>query len=466
MTDSRKPLLIVEDDPALQKQMRWAFDAYETVVASDRESAVAQMRRFEPAVVTMDLGLPPSPDDPSEGLKLLEEIHTLVPETKVVVLTGQNDQAIALRAIALGAYDFCTKPFEPELLTWTIERAFRLHELQEENRRLQAAQQLPALGGIVTRDPAMQRVCRTIEKVAPTSATVLILGESGTGKELFARAVHDLSPRAGNRFVAINCAAIPENLLESELFGHEKGAFTGAVKQTPGKIETAHGGTLFLDEIGELDLALQAKLVRVLDTRKLRRLGGREEIPLDVHLVAATNRDLAAEVRAGNFRADLYYRLDVVRIELPPLRDREDDGWTLAQEFLKEAARRLGRGPLRLPPHLKREFLAYTWPGNVREVRNHMERLALVAPPGTQDVLDLDLPKASGNSSGLSIDFRGGPIPWETIEREAIMGALDAAQGNVSEAARLLGLGRGALRYRMARLGAKEEPEEAPRKAA
>jgi len=192
MTDSRKPLLIVEDDPALQKQMRWAFDAYETVVASDRESAVAQMRRFEPAVVTMDLGLPPSPDDPSEGLKLLEEIHTLVPETKVVVLTGQNDQAIALRAIALGAYDFCTKPFEPELLTWTIERAFRLHELQEENRRLQAAQQLPALGGIVTRDPAMQRVCRTIEKVAPTSATVLILGESGTGKELFARAVHDL----------------------------------------------------------------------------------------------------------------------------------------------------------------------------------------------------------------------------------------------------------------------------------
>src|SRR4029079_16788151 len=287
MTDVRKPLLIVEDDPALQKQMQWAFDNYETIVANDRATAIAQVRRFEPAVVTMDLGLPPQPDDPEEGLRLLEEIHTLAPDAKIIVLTGQNDRANALKAIGLGAYDFCTKPFEPELLTWTIERAFRLHELQEENRRLQAAQQLPALGGIVTRDPAMQRVCRTIEKVAPTSATVLILGESGTGKELFARAVHDLSPRAGNRFVAINCGAIPENLLESELFGHEKGAFTGAVKQTPGKIETAHGGTLFLDEIGDMPLALQAKLLRFLQARVIERVGGRQEIAVDVRVVCA-----------------------------------------------------------------------------------------------------------------------------------------------------------------------------------
>ena len=252
MSEQRKPLLIVEDDPTLQKQMQWAFDQYDTVVANDRASAIAQVRRFEPAVITMDLGLPPSPDDPAEGLKLLEEIHALTPAAKVIVLTGQNDRANALRAISLGAHDFCTKPFEVELLTWTIDRAFRVHELQEENARLLATYEAPAMSGIVTRDPEMLRVCRTIEKVAPTSATVLILGESGTGKELLARALHQLSPRRANRFVAINCAAIPETLLESELFGYEKGAFTGAAKQTIGKIETAAGGTLFLDEIGDL----------------------------------------------------------------------------------------------------------------------------------------------------------------------------------------------------------------------
>ena len=267
MTESRKPLLIVEDDPALQKQMQWAFDQYETVVANDRASAIAQVRRFEPAVVTMDLGLPPQPDDPSEGFKLLEEMHTLVPDAKIIVLTGQNERANALKAIGLGAHDFCTKPFEPELLTWTIDRAYREHELQEEKARLQASQESGAPSGVITRDPAMQRICRTIEKVAPTSATVLILGESGTGKELLARALHALSPRNKNRFVAINCAAIPETLLESELFGYEKGAFTGAVKQTLGKIETAAGGTLFLDEIGDLPNSLQAKLLRFLRER-------------------------------------------------------------------------------------------------------------------------------------------------------------------------------------------------------
>ena len=274
MSDTRRPLLIVEDDPALQKQMQWAFDKYETIVAADREAAIAQLRRYEPAVVTMDLGLPPHPDDPTEGLQLLEEIHTLSPDTKVIVLTGQSDHGHALRAIALGAHDFCTKPFEPEILTWTIDRAFRVHELQEENRRLQASQQAPAMSGIITRDPAMQRTCRTVEKVAPTSATVLILGESGTGKELFARAVHDLSPRRDKRFVAINCAAIPETLLESELFGYEKGAYTGAARQTIGKFEAANGGTLFLDEIGDLPVALQAKLLRFLQERVIERVEG------------------------------------------------------------------------------------------------------------------------------------------------------------------------------------------------
>jgi len=296
--------------------------------------------------------------------------------------------------------------------------------------------------------------------------TVLITGETGTGKEVTARRLHALGTRGHGPFVEVDCASIPHNLLESELFGHEPGAFTDARALKVGLLELAQGGTAFLDEIGELDLGLQAKLLRVLDTRKLRRLGGRDEIPLDVHLVAATNRDLTAEVRTGNFRADLFYRLDVVRVELPPLREREDDGWILGHEFLKEAARRLGRGTLRLPPHLKREFLSYPWPGNVREVRNHMERLALVAPPSSQEVLDLSLPKTSGNASGLTIDFSGGPIPWESIERQAIAGALEAAHGNVSEAARLLGLGRGALRYRMSRLGQKDPEEEAPLKAA
>src|SRR6266480_2750201 len=330
MSEARKPLLIVEDDPALQKQMQWAFEQYEAIVASDRETAVAQLRRYEPAVVTMDLGLPPRPDDPAEGFKLLEEIHALAPDTKVIVLTGQNDRVNALKAIDLGAHDFCTKPFEPELLTWTIDRAFRVHELQEENRRLQLATQSPAMSGIITRDPEMQRICRTIEKVAPTSATVLILGESGTGKELLARALHDLSPRRANRFVAINCAASPDTLLESELFGYEKGAYTGAAKQTLGKIETANGGTLFLDEIGDLPVSLQVKILRFLQERVIERVGGRQEIPVDVRIVCATHQSLKDQIAAGKFREDLYYRLAEISIEIPPLRARHGDATLLS----------------------------------------------------------------------------------------------------------------------------------------
>jgi two-component system NtrC family response regulator len=344
VTEARKPLLIVEDDPALQKQMRWAFENYEAVVANDRETAIAQLRRHEPAVVTMDLGLPPNPDDPTEGMRLLEEIHSLAPETKVIVLTGQNDRANALKAIGLGAHDFCTKPFEPELLTWTIERAFRVHELQEENRRLQLATQAPAMSGIITRDPEMQRICRTIEKVAPTSATVLILGESGTGKELLARALHDLSPRRDNRFVAINCAAIPDTLLESELFGYEKGAFTGAARQTIGKIETAANGTLFLDEIGDLPTALQAKILRFLQERVIERIGGRQEIPVDVRIVCATHQSLKDQIAEGKFREDLYYRLAEIVVDVPPLRSRRADTALLAHSFVRRFAQEQRRG--------------------------------------------------------------------------------------------------------------------------
>ena len=257
-------LLIVEDDKALQKQIKWSLDRFDSATAGDRETALVQMRRHTPAVVTMDLGLPPDPDSVSEGFKLLEQVLAIDPDVKVIVLTGQNDRANALRAVAMGAYDFFAKPFEPELLTLTIERAFRLFELQRENRRLQAMHQPDALAGLLTRDPGLLRVCRTIKKVASSTATVMLLGESGTGKEVLARGLHEASPRKAGKFVAINCAAIPENLLESELFGYEKGAFTGASKTTPGKIETASGGTLMLDEIGDLPFSLQAKLLRFL----------------------------------------------------------------------------------------------------------------------------------------------------------------------------------------------------------
>jgi len=449
LTDSRKPLLIVEDDPALQKQMRWAFDAYETVVATDRESAVAQMRRFEPAVVTMDLGLPPAPDDPSEGLKLLQELHTLVPDTKVIVLTGQNDQAIALKAIALGAYDFCTKPFEPELLTYTIERAFRLHELQEENRRLQASQQAPALGGIVTRDPALQRICRTIEKVAPTSATVLILGESGTGKELFARALHDLSPRAGNRFVAINCAAIPENLLESELFGHEKGAFTGAVKQTPGKIETAHGGTLFLDEIGDLPLSLQAKLLRFLQERVIERIGGRQEIPVDVRIVCATHQSLKEYTTAGKFREDLYYRLAEIVVEIPPLRARSGDVALLAHSFVRRFAAEQRRGAVTLMPEALSTLEAHAWPGNVRELENVLKRAVIMSEGNRISAADVGL-APNGEGDGTVFNLRQ---VREEAEKHAVLRVLARVNGNLSKAAELLGVSRPTLYDLMHRFG-------------
>jgi two-component system, NtrC family, response regulator len=309
MADERPTLLMIEDDLGLQKQMKWSFDRYNIVFAEDRESAINQCRRFEPQVVTLDLGLPPDPDTTSEGFKTLSELLTIAPSTKVIALTGQNDRSNAIKAISLGAYDFFAKPFEADALGIVIDRAFRLADLEEENRRLQTQSTSEPLGGLVTRDPGMLKVCRQIEKLAPTNATVLFLGESGTGKEVLTRGLHQLSNRKAKRFVAINCAAIPENLLESELFGYERGAFTGAVKTTQGKIETAHGGTLFLDEIGDLPLPLQSKLLRFLQERVIERIGGREEIAVDVRVICATHRNLRELIAAGAFREDLFYRL-------------------------------------------------------------------------------------------------------------------------------------------------------------
>ncbi|HEX6795416.1 MAG TPA: PEP-CTERM-box response regulator transcription factor [Casimicrobiaceae bacterium] len=450
MTETRKPLLIVEDDPALQKQMQWAFDQYETIVANDRTSAIAQVRRFEPAVVTMDLGLPPSPDDPSEGLKLLEELHTLMPSAKVIVLTGQNDRDNALKAISMGAHDFCTKPFEPELLTWTIERAFRVHELQEENARLAAARESPSTSGIITRAPAMLRICRTIEKVAPTSATVLILGESGTGKELLARALHDLSPRSGGRFVAINCAAIPETLLESELFGYEKGAFTGAVKQTLGKIETASGGTLFLDEIGDLPTALQAKLLRFLQERVIERIGGRQEIPVDVRIVCATHQSLKEQIERGRFREDLYYRLAEIVVDIPPLRARQGDAALLAHSFVRKFAAEQRRGTMTLLPDAIEAIDAHAWPGNVRELENVIKRAVIMADSESITAVDIGLEPADGDADALNLRH-----VREQAEKNAVLRVLGRVNGNLSRAAELLGVSRPTLYDLMHRYGLK-----------
>ncbi|HEX8011841.1 MAG TPA: PEP-CTERM-box response regulator transcription factor [Casimicrobiaceae bacterium] len=451
MIDARKPLLIVEDDPALQKQMRWAFAQYQTVIAQDRESAIAQLRRCEPAVVTMDLGLPPHPDDPTEGLRLLEEIHALAPDTKVIVLTGQDDRANAIKTIALGAHDFCTKPFEPEILAWTIDRAFRVYELQRENRRLQSVQPPPGMSGIITRDPEMQRICRTIEKVAPTSATVLIHGESGTGKELLARALHDLSPRCGARFMAINCAAIPETLLESELFGYEKGAFTGAAKQTRGRIETANGGTLFLDEVGDLPLALQAKLLRFLQERVIERIGGREEISVDVRIVCATHQSLKDLIAAGRFREDLYYRIAEIMVEIPPLRARSGDAALLAHGFVHRFVAEQGRFTMMLLPDAVQAIEAHAWPGNVRELENVIKRAVIMADGSTISAVDLGLSAVDVETAVLNLrQVR------EEAERSAVLRVLGRVNGNLSKAAELLGISRPTLYDLMNRFGLKQ----------
>ena len=450
MNESRKPLLIVEDDPALQKQMLWAFDKYETIVASDRESAIAQLRRYEPAVVTMDLGLPPHPDDPTEGLQLLDEIHTMAPDTKVIVLTGQNDQHNALKAIALGAHDFCSKPFEPEFLTWTIDQAFRVHDLQEENRRLLIAQHPPELSGIITRDPEMLRICRTVEKLAPTFATVLILGESGTGKELVARALHDLSPRRGQRFVAINCAAIPENLLESELFGYERGAFTGAAKQTLGKIETAHRGTLFLDEIGDLPISLQSKLLRFLQERVIERVGGRQEIPVDVRIVCATHQILKDQIVAGKFREDLYYRLAEIVVELPPLRFRKGDAVLLAHGFVRKFAAEQRRSSMTLNSDALNAIDAHDWPGNVRELENVLKRAVIMADSSMITGADIGIAPGNGEADVLNLrQIR------EEAEKTAVLRVLSRSNGNLSKAAEMLGISRPTLYDLMHRFGLK-----------
>ena len=451
-TDRMRSLLIVEDDIALQKQIKWSLDQFDSVTANDRESALVQLRRHSPAVVTMDLGLPPDADSVSEGFKLLEQILAVDSDTKVIVLTGQNDQANALRAIALGAYDFFAKPFEPEMLTLTIGRAFRLFELQRENRRLQALHQPDALSGLMTRDPEMLRICRTIEKVASSNATVMLLGESGTGKEVLARGLHQASPRRAGKFVAINCAAIPENLLESELFGYEKGAFTGAAKMTLGKIETANGGTLMLDEIGDLPFPLQAKLLRFIQERTIERIGGRQEIPVDVRIVCATHQDLNALSKENRFREDLYYRLAEIVVNIPPLRARVGDPALLAHAFVRRFSQEQNRGSLLLADDAVRAIEAHPWPGNIRELENCIKRAVIMVDGNQISALDIGLKNPALDDLENAFDLR---TIRDAAEKNAIIAALGRVNGNVVRAAELLGVSRPTLYDLMHRLGLK-----------
>ena len=450
MSEKMAKILLVEDDVGLQKQIKWSLDGYEVLTAGDREVALTQLRRHEPAVVLLDLGLPPDPDGATEGLTALQQILSLAPATKVIVVTGNQDRANAVRAISQGAFDFYHKPFDEQILEIIIERAFRVHELEQENRALALRSRAEPLQGLITADPEMLKVCRTIEKVAASDVSVLLLGESGTGKELLARGLHELSPRAKERFVAINCAAIPENLLESELFGYEKGAFTGAAKQTIGKIEYAHRGTLFLDEIGDLPMPLQAKLLRFLQERVIERLGGRGEIPVDVRVVAATHQNLTEHIKIGRFREDLYYRLSEITVRIPPLRDRQGDKSLLAHAFLEKFAQMNGRHLRGFTPEALAAIEAHPWPGNVREIENTMKRAVIMAETGQITVADLALPTTVVREDSLNLrQVR------EEAERNAVLKALARANGNVAQAAELLGVSRPTLYDLLSRFGLK-----------
>ena len=418
------------------------------VVASDREQALAQVRRHEPAVVTMDLGLPPDPDGATEGLATLQQILALAPDTKVIVLTGNQDHAHAVKAIALGAYDFHQKPADPEVLGLVVRRAFYLHSLQQENRRMQASLADSPLAGLITRYAGMLKLCRSVEKVAPTSASVMLLGESGTGKEVFARALHQLSPRANGRFMAINCAAIPENLLESELFGYEKGAFTGAAKQTKGKVELAHGGTFFLDEVGDLPMALQAKLLRFLQERVIERVGGHEEIPVDVRIVCATHRNLKELAAAGRFREDLYYRLSEIVIAIAPLRERIGDAALLAHHFKNKFCAQESRGSLQFSPDAIAAIEQHNWPGNVREMENCIKRAVIMADGNRITADDLGLLGAAPEEEPINLrQIR------DEAEMKALVKALARVDGNIVKASEILGVSRPTLYDLMDRHG-------------
>ena len=439
-SNALKPLLVVEDNPGIQKQLKWSFEGYQVHLAGDRESALSQLKRHNIPVVTLDLGLPPDPANASEGLVALKEMLTLAPHTKVIVVTGNDDRANALAAISSGAYDFYQKPIDPDVLGLIVDRAYQLYELEEENRRLALAEGDSPLDGVLGASKAMLSACRLVEKVGPSEATSLILGESGTGKELIAQALHRLSPRKNKSFVALNCAAIPENLLESELFGYEKGAFTGAVKQTKGKIESASGGTFFLDEIGDMPMSLQAKMLRFLQERVIERLGGRETIEVDVRIVCATHRNLQQLIKDGGFREDLFYRISEIVIEIPALRERENDKLLLAQTFLQRFGDKSGRSFRGFSEQAREMIGSYEWPGNVRELENRIKRAVVLADNSQISLADLGFDEHSKLSESLNLRQAR-----EQTEREVLQRALAIHDNNVTHASAAMGISRPSL---------------------
>lgn len=443
MSERKPKLLVIEDDPGLQAQLKWAYDNFEVVSATDRASAMAALRAEAPPVVTLDLGLPPDADGTSEGFAVLDAIMELKPDTKVIVASGHGAPESALEAIRRGAYDFYRKPVNIDTLGLIVDRAWRLHELEAENRRLaeRVGEDRTVLGRMITAAPEMTRVARTIERIADAGVSVMLLGASGTGKELLARGVHEASMRRNNAFVAINCAAIPENLLESELFGHEKGAFTGAIRTTEGKIEQADGGTLFLDEVGDIPLPLQVKLLRFLQERTIERVGGRKTIAIDARIVCATHQNLEAMIGEGRFREDLFYRLAEMVVKIPTLAERAGDAVLLAKHFLNRFSREMNPRIKGFAPDALAAIDGWSWPGNVRELENRVKRAVIMADGKLVTAEDLDL----GNSPAGEDDALNLKAAREQADRRMIRQALARAEGNISSAAKLLGISRPTL---------------------
>ncbi len=439
--DNRPVLLVIEDDLGLQKQFKWSFADYQVVIAGDRVSAIEAIRRHMPSVVTLDLGLPPDPTNASEGLATLKEILQISPHSKVIVVTGNDDRENAIKVIAMGAYDFYQKPLDIDILSLIIKRAFQLNDLEQAHSTLQQQNHEP-LSGIIAISDVMQKLSRTIEKIAPSNITVLLLGESGTGKEVLARALHELSDRATMPFVAVNCAAIPENLLESELFGYEKGAFTGAVKQTIGKIEFANGGTFFLDEIGDLPINLQAKLLRFIQERVIERIGGREEIPVDVRIICATHKNLRTLIDEKSFREDLYYRLSEMQVDIPPLREREGDAIVIAKALLDRYVAHERKTIRGFTSEAKKAIEVYTWPGNIRQLENKIKRAVVMTDKIYIDVDDLSLQSSTETEDSIPLNLKQ---VREQAETTAIKRALAHSDYNVSNTAKLLGVTRPTL---------------------
>ncbi len=443
MSDIRPKLLIVEDDAGLQAQFKWAWPDFDVTVVGDRAAAIAALRAEEPDVVTLDLGLPPDPDGVTEGFAVLDEIMALKPATKVIVASGHGARESALQAIAKGAYDFYQKPVDIEALGLIVRRALHVQRIENENRNLaaRAGEDNRVLGRMITAAPEMLKVARTIERVANANVSVMLLGASGTGKELLARGLHESSNRRDGPFVAINCAAIPENLLESELFGHEKGAFTGAIKTTEGKIEQASGGTLFLDEVGDIPFPLQVKLLRFLQERVIERIGSRKSIHVDTRIVCATHQDLEAMITDGRFREDLFYRLAEIVVKIPSLAERPGDATLLAKAFLARFAREMNPQVKGFSADALAAIDSWGWPGNVRELENRVKRAVIMADGKLVGAADLDLAEPEEDAAQV-LNLK---CARESADRRVIRHALARSEGNISNTAKLLGISRPTL---------------------